>query len=107
MFLVSHRRRMTLWIGLGAAVLLLAGLAVGVWQARPHKPASMPTQFDEPDSDVVERALGQIPGAVDSAALKSRWMDEVKGVDVSGLTPARREIFVRFANAERCTCGCG
>jgi hypothetical protein len=98
---------MTVWIGLGAVVLLLTGLAVGVWQARPPRPASVPTSLAEPDSDVVERALSQIPGLVDSAAIKSRWMDEVKGVDVSGLRPAQREIFVRFANAERCTCGCG
>jgi hypothetical protein len=34
-------------------------------------------------------------------------MPEVKGFDVSDLTPARRAMFVRFANAQRCTCGCG
>ena len=34
-------------------------------------------------------------------------MDEVKGVDLTAVTPGQREIFLRFANAERCTCGCG
>src|SRR5204862_1231892 len=36
-----------------------------------------------------------------------RWTDDARGVDLSVLTPAKREIFLRFANAERCTCGCG
>jgi hypothetical protein len=56
---------------------------------------------------VIDRALAQIPALVDSAELKSRWQDEVRGVDVAALDPARREIFLRAANAQRCTCGCG
>ncbi|MEO5987953.1 MAG: hypothetical protein ABIU54_10160 [Candidatus Eisenbacteria bacterium] len=44
--------------------------------------------------------------ALDSSE-KTAWLDEVPGVDVSMFTPARREVFVRFANAQSCTCGCG
>ncbi|HEY6866197.1 MAG TPA: hypothetical protein VI792_03005, partial [Candidatus Eisenbacteria bacterium] len=45
--------------------------------------------------------------AADNAAEKSRFVHFVKGFDVSDLSPERRELFLRFANAERCTCGCG
>ena len=31
----------------------------------------------------------------------------MRGVDVAGLTPAQRALFVRVANSYRCTCGCG
>src|SRR5207244_4091094 len=47
----------------------------------------------------------QIP--VDSAEIKSRWTEDLRGVDLSALTAPQREILVRHANAERCTCGCG
>ena len=47
------------------------------------------------------------PAVVDSAELKTRWHDEVRGVDLAGLDGARRELFVRYANAGMCTCGCG
>jgi hypothetical protein len=101
----SPTRRPTRWIGLGAALLLVAGVGVGVWLTRPPKPA--PAKVPELGDEVVDQALGQIPGEVDSAAIKSRWMDEVKGVDLAAVTTSQREIFLRFANAERCTCGCG
>ena len=55
--------------------------------------------------DAVHRGLRG--GAEDSTAIKTRWVDEVAGFDLAGLDSTRREIFVRFANAERCTCGCG
>ena len=32
---------------------------------------------------------------------------EEPGFDLVALSASQREIFVRFANAERCTCGCG
>jgi hypothetical protein len=34
-------------------------------------------------------------------------VDEIPGADLAGLDPARAETFLRFANARRCTCGCG
>jgi hypothetical protein len=101
----------TLWIGAVAVVALVVAISAGVWQARrPRAPAR--ADLGAP-GDSIAQALRQARG--DSAARaysvdsgdKSRWVNEVKGFDVSDLTPVRREQFVRFANAERCTCGCG
>lgn len=106
------------------ALLAVAGLAAGGvawWRSmRPvaPPPAAAPG-FEVPEAaaltpadtalvasdDVIARALGGAP--VDSAALRNRHVDEVKGVDVSMLTPPQLATFVAFANAERCTCGCG
>jgi hypothetical protein len=33
------------------------------------------------------------------------WVDEVEGVDVSGLSTRQRELFLRYANSEDCICG--
>ena len=91
---------------------MLGGLiAVGVWRAGTPRPAA--TADVNPSDDAIAQALrqargGSAPPADTGAAVdKSRWMPEVKGFDVSDLTPERREMFVRFANAQRCTCGCG
>jgi hypothetical protein len=106
------------------AVLALA-LAVVVWRAvRPgatRAPATaggvssgpgVLSAADSAGSDAdVERALRlareNAPAIVDSTAIKNAWHDEVTGVDLGALPGARRSIFLRFANAERCTCGCG
>jgi len=99
------------WIAIVAATVLVAGVGIAAWQSRALRlPTSQerrtpPAAVGDTGGDVVERALAQIPP--DSAALKSRWIDEVQGVDASALSAERHEIFVRFANAERCTCGCG
>ena len=60
-----------------------------------------------PDSGVIQQALKLTEADLDSSAIKARWVDEIPDFDVSALSPGAREIFVRFANAERCTCGCG
>jgi hypothetical protein len=52
-------------------------------------------------------AAKQRPPDPGSSSAKHRWVEDVPGVDLADLDPAHREIFVRFANAERCTCGCG
>lgn len=100
------------WIG----ALAVLALGFGLWTAVRHfaGPASPPTtatgssSIDEPGGDVVGEAMRNAPPApVDSAEIKSRWHDEIRGIELGGLDPAAREIFVRFANAERCTCGCG
>ena len=100
--------KLTTWIALAATAALLAGLGVWLVEWRAGQPARAPAGA-EPDTGqgVIEQALRQIPGGVDSTELKSRWTDDARGVDLSVLTPAKREIFLRFANAERCTCGCG
>ena len=101
----------TRWIGLAALAVLGGLIAVGVWRTVTPRPAA--TADVNPSDDAIAQALrqargGSAPPADTGAAVdKSRWMPEVKGFDVSDLTPERREMFVRFANAQRCTCGCG
>lgn len=106
------------WVALMALVVLAAGLGVAVWQSRPARPPAFPPRATrptgtEPGEQVIEEALRQAPSAegaqtpIDSAAFKQRWLDEVRGVDLAGLDTTRTELFLRFANAERCTCGCG
>ena len=62
---------------------------------------------------MIGEALRQTPPVqeaqtpIDSTAFKQRWLDEVRGIDLTGLDAAQRERFLRFANAGRCTCGCG
>ncbi|HEY2955172.1 MAG TPA: hypothetical protein VGK89_07980 [Candidatus Eisenbacteria bacterium] len=91
------------WIALVAIAALIAGLAAAWWQWRPHpRPAPAPEVNLDPAAGMIHQALGE-----DSTAIKQRWVEEVPGFDLAGLDSARREIFVRFANAERCTCGCG
>jgi hypothetical protein len=104
------------WVALVALVTLAAGLGVAVWQSRPTHPPAFPPRpavGAESGEQVIDQALRQSPSVevaqtpVDSAAFKQRWLDEVRGVDLAGLDSARFELFLRFANAERCTCGCG
>jgi hypothetical protein len=96
------------WIGGIAVAALLAGLGMAVmqWRAGMPKPAPAPGPVaGEPHG---ERAIDQaLALAVDSTVIKSRWIDDVSAMDLASLAPARREVFLRFANAERCTCGCG
>jgi hypothetical protein len=101
----------TSWIGILAVIALLAGVGVWITQTRPAAQTAPPPPITDDlampaDSEsIVEKALAQIP--VDSTELKNRWMDEVKNIDVAGLTPKQRERFVQVANSRRCTCGCG
>ena len=102
----------SLLIGLAALIVLALGLGVAFRQFGPKReaaPAPAPTAMapntEEPGPGVVEEAMRSAP--VDSAEIKSRWQDEVRGIDVSGLDAKQQELFVRFANAEHCTCGCG
>jgi hypothetical protein len=94
------------WIAIVAVAGLIAGLAAAWWYSRPPAPQPLASAPDGglPD-DAIHRGLRA--AVDDSAAIKARWVDEVPGFDVSELNSSRREIFVRFANAERCTCGCG
>lgn len=96
-------------IGAIAVILLLAGLGVAVWQWRasvtPRPTPGAPAANEPSGEHAVDQALAL--AEVDSAAIKSRWVEEVSGIDVARLPEPKREIFLRFANAERCTCGCG
>lgn len=105
-------RRTALWIGLLGVVALAAGLGVAFvhLMPRPVERAAAPDARrvplgDDPGEEVIGEALSRAP--VDSTAIKNRWVEEIPGADLADLPAERREVFVRFANAERCTCGCG
>jgi hypothetical protein len=93
------------WAVAVVVVALVVLIAAGLWLARRPHPIA-PARQGAP-IDTIAQALRQARGDSADSEDKSRWVDEVKGFDVSDLTPVRREQFVRFANAERCTCGCG
>jgi hypothetical protein len=102
------------WIAPAAIVVLIAGLAAAYVLSRPPREAPPPAaQAPLPDVDlnpgerVIQEALAAARTPADSAAIKERWVDDVSDVDLAALDPPRREVFIRFANAERCTCGCG
>jgi hypothetical protein len=89
------------WVALIALVILAAGFAAAAQYWR--KPAGDPGA--RPVLDVIGEA--PVETAVDSAAYKSRWLDDVRGLDLASLSPDRRAVFLVHANAQRCTCGCG
>lgn len=91
------------------AVIAVAAAAIVVVRdaARPpDAPHGLPEPeaVDEAPEDSLARAL-RLAG-VDSTK-KNAWVDEIPSADLAGLGPKRTEIFLRFANARRCTCGCG
>jgi hypothetical protein len=98
-----------------AVVLYLAVQFAIHWRsAHPGTAAPPPVGLTAADTSgtdtattdrLVSRVLGQIPP--DSVAIKTGWRDRVRGIDMAAFTPAQRELFLRFANAEPCTCGCG
>src|SRR3989442_12986587 len=89
--------RPTLWIALVAIAVLAVGLWLGLRQWRIQQALPAPdlvtvspdrppdTSMSDTSDAVIRQALAQIPAHVDSAELKSRWMDEVKGFDASTL----------------------
>lgn len=75
------------------------------------RPPQAPHGLPDPaavDEDAPEDSLARAQrlAGVDSTK-KNAWVDEIPSADLSGLGPRRTEIFLRFANARRCTCGCG
>src|SRR5437870_3819191 len=102
-----HRPR-GMWLAAIVLLLYAAMMLARAWRLAPHTAPAPPAPVPDTASDrVVSQALGQIPGAVDSTALKTGWRDEVPGIDLDSLTAPRRELLLRVANSERCTCGCG
>lgn len=97
-------------IGLLAVAVLALGISAAWRHFAPSRPAGPPTgaELADPGADVIARAMRDVPvPPADSAEIKSRWHDEVRGIELAGVSDPQRELFVRFANAERCTCGCG
>lgn len=96
------------WMALVAIAALIAGIAVwfASWRPVPDPNATSNEPVVEDTSEsVIDRALAQIP--VDSAVIRVQWMDEVRHVDAAMLDERQREVFVRYANARFCECGCG
>jgi hypothetical protein len=70
--------------------------------------AAMPdTATDQPIDQALSTARRATGGTIDSTAYKNRWLDEVRGTDLSGVPERQKELFLRYANAQHCTCGCG
>lgn len=91
------------------AIVAAAAAAVVVMRDAARPPAAPhglpePAAPDDAPEDSLARA--QRLAGVDSTK-KNAWVDEIPSADLSGLDPGRREVFLRFANARRCTCGCG
>ena len=99
------------WLPLAVVALVLYTLVTLAMQFRgPHAPGRTlgPAAPDTASDSVVSRALGQIPPTpIDSTEIKTGWRDEVPGVDLATLAPAQRDLFLRVANTQKCTCGCG
>lgn len=90
-------------------LILGAGLAfrepLAAWWAK-HQPPPRPVVIDMESlpADAVERALEM---AGPDSTRRDEWVETVPGIDASLLSAGQRETFIRFANARRCSCGCG
>jgi len=104
---------------IAAAIVLLATVGAAWVIGHPGRPGRpLPATPGRPaPADSISEALRLARASAaprprpDSASAgrpdKSRWVAEVKGFPATDLAPARREAFIGFANAQRCTCGCG
>jgi hypothetical protein len=110
----SHESGRVSPVALIALAVLLVGLAAWAssWHALPKLPAfggaragGSASPPDTSSDAVIDRALA-IAGA-DSARMRAKWHDDVRDMDLTPLDHKQRDVFLRFANAERCTCGCG
>ena len=95
------------WIALAVLAALLLGLGIAWQQTRPIRPSEPALPGGEPPEQAIDQALQQAAPPIDSTEFKQRWQDEVRGADVAGLDARRLMLFLRHANAEQCTCGCG
>jgi len=91
-----------------ALVALVAGVSMAVrqWSVRPAPPHPAVTPSD-PREAMPRDSIHARFARGESDVEKTRWRDDVPGADLDGLSPQRREIFLRLANTRRCTCGCG
>jgi hypothetical protein len=108
-------------MALVALVALAAGLLLAMSQSGMLRRFTAGKPL--PGDAVIEQALRLAPAApdtgagadglpaghppADSTAFKHRWLDEVRTFDLTALPARQRTLFLRFANARECTCGCG
>lgn len=87
---------------------MLAGIAVIGVAAVVYRDALRPPRPAPPEVGATGEDTGSAPGgAVVDSTKKDQWVDELTRVDLAALGPERGELFLRFANTRRCTCGCG
>ena len=93
---------------LGLVLLIVLAVAVGfaVRAALYPTPRKAPVVIEEDAGEESRSARAERLAAVDSSE-KTTWVDEIPQFDVSMLTPQQNRLFIRFANAQSCTCGCG
>ena len=92
-----------LMVMLAGVAVIAAVLVVSRDALRSSVKPAPPPDPEEPDRGI--RSGPGLPGA--DSTKKNAWVEEIPGADLTGLDPDRAEIFLRFANARRCTCGCG
>jgi hypothetical protein len=97
----SGVRRLPPWPVLAAVAVLAAG---GAWFALRRQPAPAPVVQAAGEETPAMRAARL--GAIDSTQ-KRAWVDAIPDLDLSRMSPAQRELFLRVANTRDCTCGCG
>ena len=88
---------------LAGVAVIAAVLVVSRDALRPPESMTLAPDSEEPDSG--PRSGPGLPGA--DSTKKNAWVEEIPGADLAALDPVRAEIFLRFAHARRCTCGCG
>jgi len=74
------------------------------WASRQPPPAPVVIDTSRLPADAVERSLRQ--AGVDSTR-RDEWVETVPGIDARLLSASQRETFIRHANSQRCSCGCG
>ncbi len=99
------------WILIAVLATAIVALALCIRYLERQRVARR-TAFNPPQETIDEALLqthrdSTARGTPGSEEDKSRWVDVVKGFDYSDLAPSRRKAFIRYANAQRCTCGCG
>ena len=93
---------------LSLLLLIVLALAVGFAVRAALHPTQKraPLVIEEGAGEESPNARAERLAAVDSSE-KTTWVDEIPEFDVSMLTPPQRRLFIRYANAQSCTCGCG
>lgn len=99
----SGDRRLLTWLVLAAIAVLAAG---GTWFALRRQPAPAPVVQAAGEGEETPAMRAARLGAIDSTQ-KRAWVDAIPDLDLSRMSPAQRELFLRVANTRDCTCGCG
>jgi hypothetical protein len=91
------------------ALIFGAGVYAGYRSAKSRTPEAVPeTSADSAGTErMIAEALEAAPQPVDSVQIKTGWRDDVPGIDLAAMTKAKQELFLRHANSQMCSCGCG